>query len=210
MSNYNGIAKYYDVLAKLVFGNSQVNAQKQQLVYICENDKILIVGGGTGWILEEITEKFRDGLVIDYVESSNRMIEISKKRFIGRNLVNYHHFSVENLVEVEKYDVVISAFLFDNFLENDALNNFVIIHRSLKMEGLWLFTDFHLDQNRSVNWRNMLVKAMYLFFRLVADVKPRDIPDMKPLFQQYGYRIISLKSYYRNLIHAVVYKKDMN
>ncbi|MET4083119.1 ubiquinone/menaquinone biosynthesis C-methylase UbiE [Pedobacter sp. UYP30] len=207
MSNYNRIAYYYDTLAKLVFGKSQINAQKDQLVYIQPNSKILIVGGGTGWILEEIAKIFPGGLVIDYVESSNKMIGIAKKRNIGRNTLNFLSSSIENFRPTKVYDVVITAFLFDNFVQPQADVNFLIVHNYLKENGYWLFSDFDVERKRYVNWRNVLMKAMYLFFKVVADVKPKGLIEIKPLFRFYNYEVVFEKWYYKKVIRAAVYRK---
>ncbi len=50
-ANYNNSAWFYDSLAGLVYGKALVKAQVYLLQYIPADSNILIVGGGTGWIL---------------------------------------------------------------------------------------------------------------------------------------------------------------
>ncbi|MEZ4686196.1 MAG: hypothetical protein R3B47_09055 [Bacteroidia bacterium] len=55
--SFNRLAPVYDFLASLVFGNRIRQAQRWLLDFIPEGSSILILGGGTGWILEELAEK---------------------------------------------------------------------------------------------------------------------------------------------------------
>jgi ubiquinone/menaquinone biosynthesis C-methylase UbiE len=54
LNNYDRIARIYDKLSRMVFGKSIVRAQQSILPFITTPARMLIVGGGTGWILEEI------------------------------------------------------------------------------------------------------------------------------------------------------------
>ena len=76
-NNYNTIAGYYDFLSRTIFQRSIINAQVALLSYIKPNSTVLIVGGGTGWILEKIEPA---GLEITYVEISENMLALSRKR----------------------------------------------------------------------------------------------------------------------------------
>jgi spermidine synthase len=67
-ANFNNSAWFYDGLSRLVYGNALVEAQVYLLQFIRPNSKILIAGGGTGWILEELAKLHPEGLKIAYVE----------------------------------------------------------------------------------------------------------------------------------------------
>ena len=87
VNDFNFIAPFYDVLARIVFGNAILKAQTTHLSEINENDQVLILGGGTGKLLEHIP--FCDR--VDYVEKSEKMIRIAKRRLVNRsvNFVNH-------------------------------------------------------------------------------------------------------------------------
>jgi ubiquinone/menaquinone biosynthesis C-methylase UbiE len=69
--NYNYIASFYDRLCQLVFGQSVKNAQIASLGFIPPTSNVLIVGAGTGWILEEINKIHQNGLSITYIDISS-------------------------------------------------------------------------------------------------------------------------------------------
>src|SRR6202165_2081748 len=112
-ANYNNSAWFYDLLSRIVYGKALINAQVYLLQYIPTNSRILIVGGGTGWVLEELTKLHHSGLDITYVEVSAKMMTQSKKRNIGLNKVVFINEAIENVVLQNDFDVIITAFLFD-------------------------------------------------------------------------------------------------
>ncbi|RZL39782.1 MAG: methyltransferase domain-containing protein [Pedobacter sp.] len=111
INNYDKIANYYDSLSRLVFGKSQLNAQINQLKNIKKNSSILIVGGGTGWILEEIGKRHPSGLKITYVEISAKMLALSKDRDYGANSVLFIHSSIEDFNLGDHFNIILTPFL---------------------------------------------------------------------------------------------------
>jgi SAM-dependent methyltransferase len=101
INNYDIIARRYDFLSRLVFRQAQVRAQVQLLAYLDDGERILIVGGGTGWILEALTAARPSGLKITYVEISANMLALAARRNYGRNEVIFVHAPVEEFVTGE-------------------------------------------------------------------------------------------------------------
>jgi len=85
-NNYNNIARSYDALSHIIFQNAIVKAQAHLIRFINDDDKVLIAGGGTGWILEKISELKKKNVLIVYVEKSSVMISLAQKR----NYKNVH------------------------------------------------------------------------------------------------------------------------
>src|ERR1700743_489214 len=143
-ANYNNSAWFYDALSRMVYGRSLVKAQVWLLQFVPKNANVLIAGGGTGWILEELTRIHPAGLNITYVEVAANMIALSQKRVTGYNQVLFINNAVENMVLPADFDIVITPFLFDNFTEETLQRVFCHLHKLLKPGGLWLNCDFQL------------------------------------------------------------------
>jgi ubiquinone/menaquinone biosynthesis C-methylase UbiE len=205
LNNYDHIASFYDRLSRLVFFNAQTRAQKVQLPFIPSGSNILIVGGGTGWILKEIAQLHPKGLIITYIEISSNMIRLARKVNAGENKVLFIQGAIEEQDFEHSYDVVITAFLFDNFAETRATQVFQKLHKLLKEGGVWLFADFSEMQGKA--WHAFLLKLMYAFFKRIAQVEATSLFNTRPLFWQHGYQSISHKKFYRKFIESVVYKK---
>lgn len=206
-NNYDKIARYYDRLSRLVFFKAQVNAQINQLKFIPENSRILIVGGGTGWILEELTKVYPAGLKIVYIEISEKMIELSKKRNTGNNTVEFVNSKVEDFSSLANFDVISTPFLFDNFPEEKAGVVFEQLNSLLQKNGLWLFVDFTAELGKGRCWKSAFLKLMYGFFKLIGIVEASKLTDMNPYFKSVNYKEVNKRAYYGDFIQASVYQK---
>jgi ubiquinone/menaquinone biosynthesis C-methylase UbiE len=209
-NNYDAVAPFYDSLSRLVFGRSHVNAQIEQLKNIPVGARILIAGGGTGWVLEEIARVHASGLVITYVEISAKMIGRAKKRASGNNIVHFVHAGIEQFTPPGKFDVIHTAFLFDNFSASRVNLVFNQLDDLLEEGGLWLFCDFKLKPQDRFGWKHIMLKMMYLFFRLLARVEAKKLHEVEALFGSKNYQIISRKAHYRGFIASIIFRKSRN
>ena len=202
--NYDNSASFYDSLSRLVFGRALVNAQVYLLPYIPKNATILIIGGGTGWILDEITKLHPSGLAITYVEISANMMALSRKRNTGGNKVVFINKAIEQAELSPVFDVVMTPFLFDNFTEEHLPGAFDHINGALKPGGLWLYTDFQLTGRW---WQYLLLKSMLLFFKVLCAVESWRLPDVAKQFGNLGYTAVEEKSFFKDFVVSRVYGK---
>ena len=208
LNNYDKIARHYDLLSRMLFYNAQTKAQTEQLSYIPANSRILIVGGGTGWILEEITKIHHENLTITYVEISAAMIRLARQRNTGKNKIEFIHGAIEEFTSSASYDVIHSAFLFDNFARERTEMVFFKLNRLLTTGGLWLFSDFSYQPKTDEKWKGVLLKIMYAFFKKVSKVEATVLTDTSSYFESSGYEKLRESTYYRKFIKAIVYKKE--
>ncbi|WPU95132.1 methyltransferase domain-containing protein [Mucilaginibacter sabulilitoris] len=202
-ANYNNSAWFYDRLSRLVYSKALVNAQLYLLDFIEPGSNVLIAGGGTGWILDEITKLHPTGLHITYVEIAAGMMALSQKRNTGQNEVVYINDAIENVSLTPNFDVVITPFLFDNFTEQTLTTVFNHIHSLLIPGGLWLNADFQLTGKW---WQGFLLKSMFLFFKVICDIEASKLPAIETHFTQNGYNAIAEKTFFNEFIMAKVYR----
>lgn len=204
MAGYSNVAWFYDSLSRVVYGKALIKAQAYLLTLISPNSSILIVGGGTGWILEQIACLHPSGLTITYVEVSEKMMTLSRKRDTGNNKVTYITQAIEKVTDLPNFDVIITPFLFDNFSAVTFNKVFSKLHDLLKPGGIWLNTDFQLTGKW---WQYVLLKSMLGFFGLVAGVKSKKLPDIETEFVIRDYHIVDAKSFFGEFIITKAYKK---
>jgi len=207
-NNYDRIAANYDRLSRLIFGKSIVRAQQSLLPLITPPARVLIVGGGTGWILEEMARVFPSGLTIDYVEISSNMLDLARKRDFKSNTVTFVHAGIEDYAAPSAYDVLMTPFLFDNFRRERARVVFQKLDNILKKNALWLFTDFHIDKNIHRLWQKALLRSMYIFFRNISHVEADHLPDMSMLFDTNGYHLTLENYHFGRFIRSAAYRKS--
>lgn len=204
INNYDSIAGSYDFLSRMAFGKSQIQSQRCLLDFISPNNSILIVGGGSGWILEEITKIHPSGLDIIYVEQSEKMTALARGRNTVFNPVCFVTLPVEEFQTAKQFDVIITAFLFDNFSQARTTRVINKLDAMLKKEGKWLFTDF---QNNGSLWQKSILYVMYSFFGILCNVEAKELPETHRLFIRKGYRSQLIAEYFGKFISSLVYYK---
>ncbi|PVD54169.1 methyltransferase type 12 [Terrimonas sp.] len=208
-NNYDKIAFCYDRLSRLVFGSSIRQSQICLLPFISPGNRILIVGGGSGWILEEISKLYTSGLHIVYIEVSAKMLKLAKEKNIAENKVEFLNCYIEEYHTASAFDIIITAFLFDNFTKKTATENFDKLNALLSNKGKWLFTDFYITP-RSSFYQRMLLNLMYYFFKRAGNVEADKLIDIDFFFLKYHYKEVLCKYYYDRFIKAACWVKEMN
>ncbi len=203
---YDVIAPIYDALAGLFIGKALRRAQVYFLYCIPANTKVLIVGGGTGWLLEEITKIHSQGLAIDYVDVSSKMIALAKQRNKGKNKVTFIHQSILDFTNQHPYDVIITPFLLDNFKEETARKVFTLLNQKLQTNGLWIYTDFQVSHPASY-WQKAVLFLMYSFFRIAANIEASGLPNVAAQFNLHNYKLVQKQTFLRKFIITALYKK---
>ena len=208
-NNYDPIARYYDFLSRLVFGRSEINAQVEMLKYVGGGSRVLIVGGGTGWILEELAAIHPAGLRITYVEPSGVMMALSRKRDCRKNEVSFVSLPVEQWVSEGRYDCILTGFVFDNFTAAHSAMVFRLLHDLLRAGGYWLFAEFFLEKGRGKWWQALMLRSMYWSARLICRVEASELADTDPLFAAAGYKKLEMRFHYYRFIKSIAYQKGL-
>lgn len=172
--NVDGIAPLYDRLARIVFGSVWGHIQMAPIAHLQGAKSLLIVGGGSGAVLESLCELNR----VVFLELSGKMIDLAKRRRT-RQQVDFVQADFLRWSSNERFDAILMPFFLDCFEEGELTQ---VIER---VRGL-LHTDGHLhvvDFRKSSWWRNVMVRMMYIFFWLTSGLRTNQLRD----FDQYLY-----------------------
>jgi ubiquinone/menaquinone biosynthesis C-methylase UbiE len=208
--NFDRIAPFYDLLARIIFGNTLRKSQLRTLAIIPENASVLILGGGSGWYLESLLQQKQVSKIV-YVEASAVMLRLSRKKIASINHLADIEFRLgteQSIRAGEQFDVVITHFVLDLFTEPQLKNIIDRLIHVLQPEGLWLCSDFELSLLQSGQWwKKRLIAVMYIFFRTVSKVETKVLPDIHGLLAGYPLRCQYEATFYKDLIAARVYRK---
>ena len=205
MSNFDRIAPFYDFLAKAVFGKSIRQSQVHFLHQLPEKGNLLVIGGGTGWILEEII-RIRPHLFIDYVEASKRMIQKSMKRPVKSANIHFIHGTEKSIPTRKQYDAIITYFFLDVFNTPQLANVMYLLDKVLAGGGLWFCADFKETDKQA---HLFLLKFMHWFFRKVSKLESRRLKDFSRYFKKLHYCMKGEALFYDQMIYSRVYKKRL-
>ena len=204
-SGFDKIAFIYDSLAKLIFGNSIRKAQYACLEDIPEGGNVLILGGGTGWLLEKLM-KMKPACKIWYVEASKSMLAKAKEVVEHQPSANlrFIHGTEEDIAADSDvaFDAVITNFYFDLFtpLTLDRVLNQII--KLMGRKAVLLVSDF---VDRGVWWQRLLLFVMYRFFRTLCGIESPRLPEWRNHLTNVGFNELKTKSYYGGFIESSVY-----
>lgn len=195
--DYSKIAPVYQLLSRLVFGKTLINAQLKALTKTNLGGKLLICGGGDGEILKHL--QFFKG-EITFLELSAKMIDLARKK-TDRN-ITFANTDFFNFQPSEKYDVILLPFLLDNFSELQMQLAAQKLASLLATNGeIWVI-DFTETPNF---WQRSLMFLMYSFFKVVANVKVNKLPAIEMNMNNCGFLKVDEIFFYGRFIEAKRY-----
>ncbi|WP_051359824.1 class I SAM-dependent methyltransferase [Adhaeribacter aquaticus] len=209
---FNEVAPFYDALARLVFGQEIIKAQQAFLGNISQEAKILIIGGGTGNILKEITRRNTKADIL-FLEASSKMLQKAKKvipppDYTGR--IEFRLGTEKSISEEEKFKVVLTPFFLDLFAAKPLQEITDILYNALVPGGYWLVTDFVYPSGavHKKVWAAVLFSSMYLFFRITCNITATKLPAWENHLKQYHLIPLQIRYFYNGLIKTELLQKN--
>lgn len=204
--DFNGIAPIYDALAFAVFGQRLQRAQAVFLDRISADASVLIVGGGTGWLLEEVLRTGQPKRVL-YLEASAQMLALASRRMVQHAVLGSVEFRVgteTSLKSDERFDVILTPFVLDLFTEKTLRLQFIPqLLNVLTPGGLWIITDFVRPNS---GWQKALLWTMIRFFQLTARVEIKALANWQQLLAGTGLTRVEQQTQVGGMVSAEVWK----
>lgn len=197
---FDRLAPVYGCLSRIVFGKSLPYAQQHFLTSIRADDRILILGGGSGDFLRSLL-KHQPSVVIDYIDISEKMIRLAREKTQNPPTVNFIVGTEQNIPD-SRYSVVITNFYLDLFSDNTLQYVVQKIKTHLQPGGQWLATDFVEEKG----WHKTMVWCMYLFFRVITQIEASRLPDWQAALKKTGMHETRSKKIYHGFVKSSVYR----
>ncbi|WP_347158128.1 class I SAM-dependent methyltransferase [Pontibacter chitinilyticus] len=211
-SGFDRVAFFYDRLARLVYGSAQEQAQLALLPYVPASARVLVIGGGSGWLLEQLLHTPKQ-LSILYVDAAPAMLQLAKKRYHQYPLphsstVTFRLGTEQSLLPHERFEVVFTPFLLDLFPPLRLRQLMQVLEAHLQPGGVWLFADFWPVQQSPPWWQRVLIFGMYAFFGMLSGVKARKLPDYGQHFHALQLQEVHHQPFYGGMIQGKVFVKE--
>lgn len=207
-NDFDLVAPFYDQLATLVFAGAIRRAQVAMLPELRDAERVLILGGGTGWFLLELLRALPAAHVL-YIDKSPKMIAesaalISRAAPQESARVEFRSGTEQSLrAEDGLFDLVVTNFFLDLFSEDNALAIAHGLRKFLAPDGRWLFVDFELPRTGLARlYAQVLFKVMFTFFNVVSRMESRKPPDYGRIFKELGLAEVEHRKFYASIIHA--------
>ena len=173
-TGFDGIAPFYDALSRLVFGNSLREAQAHWLGSVPKKADILVLGGGSGWLLSRILAVC-DPQTVLYIDASPVMISLARTKVNNDSRVDFRVGTETAIRASDRVHILFTPFVLDLFTE-ERLQTQILprLLDCLHNHGYWFCCDF--DQP-VFWWQRLLLWAQYRFFRTLSHIEAHQLPN---------------------------------
>jgi tRNA (cmo5U34)-methyltransferase len=201
VASFDGIGPFYDFLASVAFMGRIRKSQRYFLKRLPPAKSVLVLGGGSGWILEDIVRDIKP-ITICYVEASAWMLQKARSRQVASE-VTYIHGTENEVPGDQPFDLVITNFFLDMFDENGVSSVAERVHDHLSTNGVWMVTDFTCRNT----FHRALLYIMYRFFSITTGLQQRSLSAWYNTVSGSGFRCTQEASFFGGFIRACVFKR---
>jgi len=183
--NCDWIARHYWWIEKLGMGRMLERRRRWFLPQLRNARQALVLGDGDGRFLRELLQ---DNSMVhaDYVDLSSRMLELARHT-AGVGRVVYKQADARALEFAPgEYDLIATHFFFDCFGQQELETLISRIAAAATPGARWVVSEFCTT---SIPAR-LLVRALYLFFRITTDLRNQSLVDHRPILSAHGFRLI--------------------
>jgi SAM-dependent methyltransferase len=194
--NFNLIARPYRFVEYVTLGTTLQNCRTHYLPQLSNSRRALILGDGDGRFLSELLAR-NPQLHADAVDTSSTMLQLLRQRCesaspnsktqLRTHRTNALSFPLENYhISEAPYDLIVTHFFLDCLTQSE-LNTLVSrIAKTLHPGALWLISDFRIPAGPIQLPAKILVRSLYLAFRILTGLRTTHLPDHATPLTQAG------------------------
>jgi len=208
--DFGPVAGFYDALAGVAFGGALRRAQRAALMAGLPprpSPRLLVLGGGAGWVLSEIWRQRPQAQVL-YLELSAAMLARTRARLRRSppppgGAVELRQGSETALRPGEQFDANITFFVLDCFTAAALPAALARLEAARRPGAPWLVADFRPAHR---GWRRWLLGAMYLFFRFTVGLRTRQLPPWPAELRKLGLHPTRKQYFFKKSITTLVWR----
>jgi ubiquinone/menaquinone biosynthesis C-methylase UbiE len=188
--SFDLIAHPYRWLEYLTLGRALEHCRLHYLQSLLKRKRALILGDGDGRFLAELLKQ-NPQLRADAVDTSSTMLLLLRQRCeaLATNAstrLTTHQTSALTCPLDGPYDLVVTHFFLDCLTQPDLETLINRIAPVLSPEALWLVSDFNIPSGSMRLPAKILVRNLYLAFRILTNLRTTKLPDHATPLQKAG------------------------
>lgn len=208
-AGFDRMAAFYDPLARLVFGRALLRAQQAALAagLPAGAPRVLVVGGGTGWVLLEVLRRRPQARVL-YLEAAPNMLararaRLARQRPAAAAQVEFRVGTEAALTPADTFEAVVTFFVLDLFEPARLRQLMARLDAARRPAAPWLLADFAVPHT---GWQRALLAVMYWFFRLTTGIGARTLPPLPAELARLGLRQAYEARFFGGMVEASVWR----
>jgi SAM-dependent methyltransferase len=188
--NFDLIARPYRWLEYLTLGKSLENCRTHFLPQLLNRRHTLVIGDGDGRFLAQLLKQ-NPNLQADAVDTSAAMLQLLRQRCKAATpnaaaRLRTHHANAITFPLKEQYDLVVTHFFLDCLTQPELNTLITRIVPTLAPGALWLISDFRIPTGPMRIPAKLLIRSLYLVFRILTGLRTTCLPDHSTPLTQAG------------------------
>jgi ubiquinone/menaquinone biosynthesis C-methylase UbiE len=202
--NFDKIARPYRWLEYVTLGKALENSRLHFLPQLLERRHALVLGDGDGRFLAQLL-KHNPSLRADAVDSSSLMLQLLRQRCEAASPSTHsrlctHHHNALTFPLKGPYDLIVTHFFLDCFTQSELDSLIARIAPTLSPSALWLISDFRVPSGPMRLPAKLLIRSLYLAFRILTGLRTTHLPDHVTPLKQSGLKRISHQHWLAGLL----------
>lgn len=193
--NFDLIARPYRWMEYVTFGSALQRCRTHFLPQLAGRRSALVLGDGDGRFLAALLATNLN-LHADAVDSSPSMLHLLTRRVQARipdaaSRLSTHLISALAFTPTRTYDLIVTHFFLDCLTGPDIETLCLRLTPHLRPQALWLVSDFRIPTGSLRLPAHLLVRALYLGFRLLTGLRTTHLPDYAAILAAHGFNRVA-------------------
>ncbi len=189
-ANFDPIAKPYRWLEYLTLGPALQRCRTYFLPSLALQNNALVLGDGDGRFLARLLS-LNSHLEADAVDSSAAMLQLLRHNCETASpsaapRLHTHKVDARNFQPARTYDLVVTHFFLDCLTQSDLKDLVERIVPAMSPQALWLLSDFRIPDGLFHLPAQLLIRGLYLAFRVLTGLRTMRLPDHKVALTRAG------------------------
>jgi len=188
--NFDHIARPYRWLEYITLGRALEQCRLHYLPSLLSRNRALVLGDGDGRFLAQLLAQ-NPHLHAHAIDTSATMLQLLRQRCeaVAPNAstrLNTHQSDALTCPLDPPYDLIVTHFFLDCLTQPDLDTLVNRIAPTLSPQAIWLVSDFQIPTGPMRLPAKILVRALYLAFRILTGLRTTQLPDHATPLQQAG------------------------
>lgn len=184
-TNFDNLARPYRWLEYFSFGSLLERCRFCRIPELANARRALVLGDGDGRFLARLLTS-NHWLEADVVDQSAAMLRLLKARVAAIGAADrirvYQADALTYQPTGAAYDLVITHFFLDCFTTEQVRGLVENLRPHLAPDALWISSEFAIPRGPAALPSRMVVKSLYLAFRILTGLRTRALPDHAAVF----------------------------
>jgi SAM-dependent methyltransferase len=205
-ANFNRIAHVYRWLEYVSFGRSLERCRFYFLPRLPKAEHALVLGDGDGRFLQRLLVH-NTKVQVDAVDLSPAMLSLLVER-CGTDRVTIHCADARTFIPPgTDYDRVATHFFLDCLTSAECNALVARLTPYLAPDADWVVSEFCVPRGVLRVPATLLIRAMYVCFRMMTGLEPQHLPAYEPALRTVGFEVTEEQIFLRGLLVTQLWRR---